>query len=403
MLNKFSLIALVFWVSTVAMADTVAVNPDHPDKYVVQKGDTLWDISGKFLQQPWLWPEVWRANPQIKDPNLIYPGDIVALQYQDGKPILTLSRGGQMVSGRNVKLSPAVRSYEKEEAIPTIPIDAIKQFLTRPLVVSEKEMETWPYIVSSYDEHLVAGSGNKIYVRGLPEDTTTTSYAVYRRGKPYINPRKDKDNILGYEALYVGDAVIQRTGDPASALVARSNREILAGDRLAEESDADISGNFIPTVPSHDVDGNVISVIDGVTEIGQYQVVVLDLGTTDGMEVGNVLGVYKSGNIVKDEVATKIKAKEEDERRIIFEREDTIAVDEALSNVANDIRDTKRAFDRTDLAGYLGRPDSKPEEVRLPEEYSGVLMVFRTFDKVSYALVMEAVSPIHIYDSVRNL
>ncbi|MBI4005137.1 MAG: LysM peptidoglycan-binding domain-containing protein [Gammaproteobacteria bacterium] len=402
----------------------MTVNPDHPDKYVVQKGDTLWDISGKFLQQPWLWPEVWRANPQIIDPHLIYPGDIISLTYEDGKPILALERGGRTISGRNVRLSPTVRSYEKEEAIPTIPVDAIKQFLTRPLVVSEKEMETWPYIVSSYDEHLVAGSGNKIYVRGLPDESTAKRYAIYRKGKPYFkgetyltnyreggsfsyssytSSKQDDENILGYEALYVGDAIIEKPGDPASAIVALSNREVLNGDRLAEESETDISTNFIPTSPDHEVNGNIISVIDGVTEIGQYQVVVLDLGTSDGMEVGNVVGVFKSGKIVKDYVATAIKAKEEDARRLKFEHEDTSAVDRAVSNIANDIRDTKRAFDRTDLAGYLGRPNTIPEKVELPEEYAGVLMVFRTFEKVSYALVMEAISPIHIYDSVRNL
>lgn len=403
MLNKFSLVVLlVFWGSTISLANTVAVNPDHPDKYVVQKGDTLWDISGQFLQQPWLWPEVWRANPQIKDPHLIYPGDVISLQYEDGRPILALERG-RISSGRNVRLSPTVRSYEKEEAIPVIPVDAIKQFLTRPQIVTENEMDDWPYIVSSFDEHLVAGSGNKIYIRGIPEDATATRYAVYRRGKPYVNPRKDENNVLGYEALYVGDAIIEKSGDPASALVARSNREVLAGDRLAEESEADISTNFIPRPPDHEVDGNVISVIDGVTEIGQYQVVVLDLGTNDGMEVGNVLGVYQSGKIVKDNIAAKAKEKEEDARRLKFQHEETSRTDRAVSNIANDIRDNKRAFDKTDLVGYLGRPNTEPEKVQLPAEYAGVLMVFRTFEKVSYALVMEAVSPIHIYDSVRNL
>ena len=151
------------------------------------------------------------------------------------------------------------------------------------------------------------------------------------------------------------------------------------------------------------MNGNVISVFDGVSEIGQYQIVVLDLGTADGMETGNVLGVYQSGKVVNDYVATKAREKEEDARRIVFEREDTSTVDRGLSAVANDIRDTKRAFDKTDLAGYLGRPNSKPEKVRLPEEYTGVLMVFRTFDKISYALVMEAEGPIHINDTVKNL
>ena len=408
MLNKFLLAAILTWGAAVAVADDTAagdaitVKPDHPESYVVQKGDTLWAISGKFLNEPWLWPQVWEANPQIENPHLIYPGDVVALQYKDGRPILAVKRGGGK-GDRYVKLSPSVRSYEKTEAIPTIPIDAIKQFLTRPLVVTDAEMDGWPYVVSSYDEHLVAGSGNKIYVRGLPEDSSAERYAVYRKGKPYVNPRKDKDTILGYEALYVGDAIMEKTGDPASFVLARTNREILAGDRLAEESEADTNANFTPTSPSREVSGNVISVIDGVSEIGQYQVVVLDLGTSHGMEVGNVLGIYQSGKIVKDYTATKIKEKEEDARRIeLPEGEDSVA-DHAVNDILNNIRDAKRWFDKTDLVGYLGKPGTEPEVVELPQEYSGVLMVFRTFENVSYALVMEATSPIHVYDNVKNL
>jgi len=401
MLKKFLFIAVFVLATTAVMADTVTVKPDHPESHTVVKGDTLWDITGRFLNEPWLWPQVWEANPQIANPHLIYPGDVVSLQYKDGRPILAVGRGDK--SGRYVKLSPTVRSHEKDTAIPSIPIDAIKQFLLRPLVVSADEMNDWPYVVSSYDEHLVSGSGNKIYVRGLSEDATAKRYAVYRKGKPYVNPVKDKDNVLGYEALYLGDAVIEKGGDPASFIIVRSTREVLSGDRLVEESEADIESNFIPTHPSRDVYGNVISVIDGVSEIGQYQIVVLDLGTNDGMEIGNVLGVYQSGKVVKDYAATKAREKAEDERRIVLSHEETSGVDRAVSAVLNDVRDTKRAFDKTDLAGYLGRPNSKPENVQLPEEYAGVMMIFRTFENISYALVMEAVSPIHIYDAVKNL
>lgn len=420
MLNKFLLIMILVWGSAVCLADTVTVNPDHPKSYVVQKGDTLWDITGKFLKEPWLWPQVWEANPQIENPHLIYPGDVISLEYKDGRPILAVRRGSK--DSRYVRLSPTVRSYEKAEAIPTIPIDAIKQFLTRPLVVDKEEMSDWPYVVSSYNEHLVAGTGNKIYVRGLTDDDVGKRLAIYRKGKPYLKggvslknyqdgkyssfsipPDVKDEDIIGYEAIYIGDAIVEKNGDPATAIVASANREILAGDRLARESGTDVNANFMPVSPTRDVNGNVISVFDGVSEIGQYQIVVLDLGTADGMQRGNVLGVYQSGKFVNDYVATKAKEKEEDARRIVFEHEDTSAVDRGLSAVANDIRDTKRAFDKTDLAGYMGRPNDKPEKVQLPDEYAGVLMVFRTFDKISYALVMEAEGPIHINDTVKNL
>ena len=186
-------------------------------------------------------------------------------------------------------------------------------------------------------------------------------------------------------------------------VISKANREILVGDRLAEESEADVNTNFIPKPPSHDVNGNILSVIDGVSEIGQYQVVVVDLGTNEGMESGTVLGVYQSGEVVTDYIASQAKQEDEDEP-IRFEREDTSPVDSAFSSIANDIRNTYRAVVvDTGALDYMGRPGAKAEEVQLPEEFSAVLMVFRTFENLSYALVMEAEGPIHIYDVVRNL
>lgn len=402
MLKKIILYSLLMGISAISLADTVAVKSDHPESYTVQKGDTLWDISGKFLQQPWLWPQVWEANPQIENPHLIYPGDVVSLQYKDGKPILSVARGGKDKSGRYVRLAPAVRSYEKEQAIPAIPIDAIKQFLARPLVVTDEEMDDWPYVVSSYDEHLIAGAGNNIYARGMPEDASGKRYVIYRKGKPYVNNRKDKNAILGYEALYVADAVVDKPGDPASLFVPRSNREILVGDRLALESEEDVSANFIPTSPAQEVSGNIISVIDGVSQIGQYQVVVLDMGSKQGIEIGNVLGVYQSGRIVKDHIAPAIRQRENDELQK-NEQKDEGPIDVAVNELLTNITETKRAIDKTDFVGYLGRPNSKPDEVELPEEYSGVLMVFRIFENISYALVMETKSPVHVEDTVKNL
>jgi len=378
----FLLVCLLF--TPIAIADTVKLNPGHPDEYVVQKGDTLWDISAQFLQEPWYWPTIWRGNPQITDPHLIYPGDIVSLSVIDGQPILTVNGSGMAVNGRNVKLSPVARSYERDDAIESIPVDAIQQFLTQPRIVTEDEMVNWPYVVSSYDEHLISGAGSKIYVRGLDQDSTETRYALYRKGPAYINPRKDVNRVLGYEALYLGDVVIEKRGDPASAIVTLSKQEILSGDRLVAESAGEAKNAYIPSTPYQDVDANILSVIDGVAEIGQYQVVVVDVGDGDGIEVGSILGIFQSGNIVRDEIATEVKRNYEvDENDII-------------GTVARDVNNSS-------LMGYLGRWNTSPELIELPAEYAGVLMVFRTFENVSYGLVMKAVSPIHIYDSVRNL
>ena len=382
--------------ASVSIAETIMLNPDRPDEYVVQKGDTLWDISARFLRDPWYWPTIWQGNPQIEDPHLIYPGDIVSLKFKGGQPILTVNVSGMVVNGRDVKLSPVILFHDRDDEIQSIPVDAIQQFLTRPRIVTDEEMDDWPYVVSSYDEHLVSGSGSKLYVRGLSEDLAETRFALYRKGSAYINPRKEKDKILGYEALYLGDVVIEKRGDPSSAIVTLSKQEILSGDRLVAEYDEDANTEFIPSIPLRDIDANILSVMDGVAEIGQYQIVVVDVGDSDGVEVGSILGIYQSGKVVKDEIATQIKFRAENEKI-------EIDPDEPIGGMIDHFRNLKKDFDNSDLVGYLGRPNTQPEFVELPAEYAGVLMIFRTFKNVSYGLVMEAVGPIHVFDRVGNL
>jgi hypothetical protein len=381
MLNKTILkVAILMLIFSPLQADEIKLNPDQPDSYVVEKGDTLWDISSKFLQEPWRWPEIWEVNPQIADPHLIYPGDVLSMSYQDGVPMLSVDRAGNSTqssrnrSDRNVKLSPEMRSTEHTDAIPSIPIDAIEQFLVRPLVVGESEMDNWPYIVSNYDTHLVAAKGSKVYVRGLPSGSQSQQYSVYRKGPAY---QSENGDILGYEALHVADAVVERSGDPATVIIVDSTREVMIGDRLVAQSETDFTTDFIPRAPASNVNGNIISVIDGVSEIGQYQVVVLNLGESDGIETGNVVGVFQSGAVISDRVNV-----EEDWR----------------------VRDrTEGAFNGNTLKNYLGKRKAAGEDIRLPEEYAAVVMVIRTFGKVSYGLVMEAMAPIHLNDMVRNL
>ncbi|MBI1733034.1 MAG: LysM peptidoglycan-binding domain-containing protein [Gammaproteobacteria bacterium] len=363
MLNKISLTAALLLIPAMTSADEVQVNPDRPDKYVVEKGDTLWGIAGRFLAEPWRWPEIWKGNPQIADPNLIYPGDVVSLTYEGGSPVLSVSGGA---GDRNVKLSPEVRTEPRDDAIPTIPIEAIREFLSRPLVLNEGEIDAWPYIVSSYDRHLVSGTGNRIYVRGLKgNDGAERRYTLYRKGPAYRS--RSGGRILGYEALYVGDAVVEKFGDPATLTITHAEREVLEGDRLVPQSREEASSDFIPRSPAKSVEGSIISVIDGLSEIGQYQVVVLDVGANSGVEVGNVLGVYQSGKVVTDDVAVGHSRSE-------------LGLNEWLS---------------------LNR--SHGDKLALPEEYAGVIMVFRTFPEISYALVMEITNALKLSDSVRNL
>lgn len=407
MLNKILISCALFLLTFAVNADELTLNPDHPETYTVVKGDTLWDISARFLQQPWRWSEIWSVNPQIENPHLIYPGDVISLTYQDGKPVLNVNRSGEIVSGRNVKLSPTIRSLDNTEAIPAIPIDAIQQFLKRPIVLDDDEMDKWPYVVSSYDEHLIATTGNTIYIRGIDENSDVTNYSIYRKGLPYINPKKDEDGedeILGYEAIYVGDAVLQKKGDPSSALVTVVDREILVGDRLIPQSDEDVSTEFYPGSTVREVEGNILSVVDGVSQIGQYQVVVLNVGEDQGIEAGNVLGIYQSGYVVQDKIGPnmleKTKAEKEAERaKKVEEAEGDLS--KTLTRITNAVASGIDSLHET--FPTIVNKQAKSEEITLPEEYVGVVMVFRTFEKVSYALVMETQGAVHVADTVKSL
>ena len=324
-----------------AFAADVALNPEHPDRYVVVKGDTLWDISAMFLRDPWLWPEVWYVNPQIANPHLIYPGDILTLVYVDGKPQLRMTRGYPTVN-----LSPSIREQSLDQAIPTIPTDAIQQFLNRTIVVGENELDSAPYVVQAADEHVVTGAGDRVYVRGI-ENTDIAIFDIFEPGDAYIDP--DTDEVLGYEALYVGTGPVQQFGDPATLLLTETDREVRVGDRLRPADRSYAIPYFQPHAAPEGSEGHIISVIDGVTQIGQFDVVSLDLGTREGMEVGHVLKVFQRGETIRDTVSGK-----------------------------------------------------RGDRVTLPDEDAGYVMIFRTFEKVSFGLVMKATRSIHINDVVRT-
>ena len=412
MLNKILISFAILLLFFSANADELKLNPEHPGEYMVVKGDTLWDISARFLKQPWRWQEIWGVNPQIKNPHLIYPGDVVSLSFKDGKPVLNLERAGQVTAGRNVKLSPTIRSSENIQAIPAIPIDAIQQFLVWPIIYEEDEMDNWPYVVSSYDGHLIASANNIIYIRGLPEDSDIKEYSIYRKGAAYKNVKKDKDEedeVLGYEGIYIGQAVMQRKGDPASAVITSVDREVLVGDRLVPNIGEDMSTEFLPSSTKTKVEGSILSVLTGISQlggvaqIGQYQVVVLNVGANNGIEPGNVFGIFQNNFKVKDSIGiNKPEALEKtDAKRIKFEHEDDNLFDRELSKLVNTIRGTIIKFDKK-FPTFANRK-VRSEAIVLPEEHVGVMMVFRTFKKISYALVMETDGPVHIFDTVRSL
>ena len=340
-------LSLTLTVGGAALADTVKLKANHPDRYVVVKGDTLWDISGRFLQDPWHWPEIWQNNPEIKNPHLIYPGDVISLVIVNGKPALRLSRKQQ---GRpTVKLSPHAQFSSLSSAIPTIPLDAIKQFLLYPRIISKQELEQAGYIFAQDEGRLISGSGDKVYTRGMPTKLGQ-QFSIIRPGEAYRNPGADKDDILGYEALQIALGKVSGTGDPSTLLVKQAKREILIGDRLLPLKDeAKLDQYFLPHAPDLPVKGTIIAVLDGVSRIGQYHTVVLNKGKQAHLETGHVLAVDQTGEIARDTVEPQ-----------------------------------------------------HGKTVRLPNERAGTIMVIRVFDRVSYALVMEARRDMRVYDTFTN-
>jgi hypothetical protein len=321
------------------------LNPRHPDTYVVQPGDTLWDIASMFLRDPWYWPEIWQINPQVANPHLIFPGDILSLAYlDDGRPVVRLERG--QPAGPVERLSPRVRSQPLEEAISTIPYDTLASFLSRPSVLDKDQLDGAPYIVA-HREGLMGSAGRDVYARGT-DAAEGSVFNVVHIGDELRDP--DDNSVIGYEGIYVGQGRVRRSGDPATVTLLDGTREALIGDYLFEE-ESPAPFNYLPRPPDRDVEGRIISVIDGVSLIGQYQVVAINRGTEHGLEDGHVLRVYQTGQVVNDDVR----------KRGLF-----------------------------------------ADKVRLPDEPAGTMMVFRTFERMSYALVMEATDAIEVLDTVRN-
>ncbi len=342
-------------------AIAASVKVDHPRQYVVQKGDTLWGIATLFLKDPWFWPEIWYQNPQVANPHLIFPGDILTLIYIDGQPRIVVGKPGQVTQQQVtttsvasdadgplpvVKLSPSVRTETIEANIDTIPGDAIRQFLSKPRVITKKEFKDAPYILGSDDQHLILGQGNSVYIRG-EIDKERVRYTVVREGEELVDP--DSKEVLGYEAIYAGEVLINTYGDPAMGELTFTEREVLYGDRLLPTDKSKIDNIYFPRVPDRDLQGRIIHLPDALFGIAKLQVAVINRGGRDGLESGNLLAIYTKGMTVYDHYSR-----------------------------------------------------GKKVNLDLPDVRSGVMMIFRTFDNVSYGLVLESTRVIHENDMVRT-
>ena len=342
-------------------AVSASIKVDHPRRYTVKKGDTLWDIASLFLKDPWFWPEIWHQNPQVENPHLIFPGDVLTLIYVDGQPRIVVGEPGQpgqpvqqkttVVSDDKgvlpvVKLSPAVRTESIQASIATIPGDAIRQFLNKPRVITKEEFKDAPYILGSDDEHLIMGQGNRVYIRG-EIDKERVRYTVVREGEELKDP--DTKKVLGYEAIYAGEVLINTYGDPAIGELTFTEREVLYGDRLLPTDKSKIDNLYFPRLPDRDIQGKVIHLPDALFGLAKLQVAVVNRGSREGIESGNLLAIYTKGTTVYDHYSR-----------------------------------------------------GKKVDLDLPDVRSGLMMIFRTFDHVSYGLILESTRVIHVNDMVKT-
>jgi hypothetical protein len=315
----------------VAGAAPVVLREDAPLRYVVKRGDSLWSIAQYFLRDPWQWPEFWYANSQIKNPHLIYPGQALSLVMVNGHTRLAVER-----------LSPQLRELPLDQALPAIPIDAIRNFLRGPRVISAEEMNQAPYVVAFTEEHLAGGANDGFYAKNLPE-IPDPGWAVVHPGNAYRDP--DTDDVLGYEAIPSGQADVRQPTRPVGELLlTQSSREVLVGDRLLPLEAESFQANFYPHPPKDTLEGRIISVYEGVSQITQYQIVALNRGSDQGIDPGTVLSIYQAGRSVRDPYS----------------------------------------------GGRVG----------LPQQYAGALLVFKVSRRLSYGLVTSANRAVHVLDRV---
>ena len=342
-MRSFILGVLLTCVAASGFAYESPIKPDSPRDYVVTKGDTLWDISNRFLKSPWLWPEIWHANTQIHNPHLIFPGDVISLVYIDGRPRLTIVRRGE--SGRTIKLSPKIRTLPAEAAIPAIPLKAINSFLKSSRIFNNlQEMESAPYVFASRQQRIIAGEGDRIYARGRVNTLQGRSLGVYRSGEVISDPLSGE--LLGVVAMDIANAAMVKTSnDVATLRLVTSNKEVRSGDRVLPADNFSQTTTFFPRAPDAPVEGAVVSVLDGVHKAGQYNTVIINKGLREGLKPGDILTIHKS-LLVKDPISG--------------------------------------------------------QNVKLPPERVGMVMVYRPFEKLSYGIVLSSLEDISIGDYIKS-
>jgi LysM repeat protein len=317
-----------------------------PDSYTVKRGDTLWDISTLFLKRPWYWPELWGMNKeQIKNPHLIYPGQVLLLVKSEGRATLRMAQQVAGASSDVVKLSPRIRAEDvRAKAIASIPAGAIEPFLSRPLIVEQQGLDSAPRIVATQEGRVFTGASDIIYVRGLNANDTHQLFDVFRPGRPLKDP--DTQAVVGYEAVYLGAVQKTRPGDPATFRIVNSKEEIGVGDRLVAAGRPEVV-NYVPRAVDKSLDGRVLSIYGGgVEQAATNMVIALNRGSAQGLERGHVLRMMRYGKTIVDKTSV-----------------------------------------------------NKKEQARLPDEPYAMVFVFRVFKDISYGLIFNATAPVMVGDS----
>ncbi|HTD89207.1 MAG TPA: LysM domain-containing protein [Burkholderiales bacterium] len=361
-------VASIIWAASTGAQELKA---DAPDRYTVQRGDTLWGISGRYLESPWNWPKLWDMNrEQVRNPHRIYPGDVLVLDRSTGR-----------LHVDTVAMSPRVRSEDISQAVPTIPPSAIEAFVSRPMVVGENELDSAPQIMATEESRVVVGAGNVAYVKGLTKDKGEIWY-IYRRGDKLVDP--DTGATLGYLGLYLGEAVVRQFGEISRIEITKSTQEIYTGDRLVAIGKEAPVFAYAPRAPNGKVQGRVMSLTDNLAETGSYSVVSLSRGSKDGLEAGHILALYRSPNAARYSLRTsamfgRTGPSGSDARRPYVEEQLNVRTSPLFSSKKQTVV-------------------SDAELAKIPDDRYGLVMVFRTFEHASFALVMQARLPVAIED-----
>jgi hypothetical protein len=377
-----SLILLMTPLVPAFAADAGTLKEDAPDRYTVVPGDTLWSIAGRFLKDPWKWAELWKMNQeQIKNPNRIFPGDVIVLDRSGKDAQLRLVQS----QGPTIKLSPKTRAEPlKDTAVPAIPPSVIEPFLTRPLVVGATELDGAPVILATQENRVAIGAGNVAYVEGLAENMGR-SWQIFRRGDALVDP--DTNEILGYQANYLGEARVSKFGPQSTIEIVKSSQEIYAGDRLLSTTRERPTFSYVPRAPRTSVRGRIVSTYGNLGETGPSGIVALSKGSKDGLEVGHVLAIYRSQSTSRYEVRASP----------LYGRQGLSGNDSSRTYYSENLTPARDAplYERP-------QPITQADVANLPDERYGLVMVFRTFDRAAFGLIMQASRQVAVNDIVTN-